>query len=880
MTATLLFVAFAVLSLDSCLLVVRSFSAPSTCSFTRRKSFSRSTPDRRRRDPALQRRLEIGTNEKLLLICSKTDGTHDEGIQSTYSTSDHALQEGTPPVKATRWADVESDRDGQSAQAGQHTCSNCRRSFPTRNALFRHLRGLGDGGDSDDRGPYYEASSGRSSSCGGQVSASHSAGAVGEMGIARVPFRVAVQFGYYPQGPLSSANKSAAEVAASLIQQQLLTPPDSDDCTVNPAADEGTETSKLLNKILPRILNATLLSATQASDAKLRAACLRQETDCSAANDVLVLSCEVALATEPSSSGLVPTKAKLQSFVEQYVADRILSRGWSEANNLRVDAIKFLDKPLHAERSCSQYVYHYLMPSSWLIDPENEMAGWMEKERVTSSPRPNGFGSAQGGETNATARRLRRPPALVRLKQALRSMESPRLDASSTSLKEEDASPDANRRTGRRQRVAAGRFGGLAYKSRQAFHNYCDQQLMGAISPNHDVVWRCVDRARIVDFVTTNDEEKGIVGNDINVVLEFRGDGFLKHQIRTMIGTALSIANGWLPVDTTVPISTSPDHIVAPLPCAPAGRLYLAATRFHFEELSNSGKPLFDPGVECRVLLASQCRHTSNRNISNVQWIQRELMSRKNRLEEQRAEAEWLRSAETKVCHATRIALSASVDDSGLTSSTPHDALSHEPDAFSNVLTHLRSIAAGSWPETTAARSLVIRGDTGEDRREMCMGSFTVVNPALVNQDFHHLGNEMFPELVNAVFALEQILSEQERDLVMISRAHDTGTVHPSTLATSSRRPSSTHCAINSNAQFTPHVDSGRGLGQTMSMIVGLGDYTGGELMVEGLKHSIRYRAVEFDGWKLRHWTRPFHGERFSLVWFTPATGPQNGVAQ
>ena len=58
-----------------------------------------------------------------------------------------------------------------------------------------------------------------------------------------------------------------------------------------------------------------------------------------------------------------------------------------------------------------------------------------------------------------------------------------------------------------------------------------------------------------------------------------------------------------------------------------------------------------------------------------------------------------------------------------------------------------------------------------------------------------------------------------------------------------------------------------------MSMIVGLGDYSGGELMVEGSQHDIRYKAVEFDGWKLRHWTRPFRGERFSLVWFTPAVG-------
>lgn len=31
-----------------------------------------------------------------------------------------------------------------------------------------------------------------------------------------------------------------------------------------------------------------------------------------------------------------------------------------------------------------------------------------------------------------------------------------------------------------------------------------------------------------------------------------------------------------------------------------------------------------------------------------------------------------------------------------------------------------------------------------------------------------------------------------------------------------------------------------------------------------------RYRPLEFNGWTQRHWTLPFEGERFSVVWFTP----------
>ena len=53
-------------------------------------------------------------------------------------------------------------------------------------------------------------------------------------------------------------------------------------------------------------------------------------------------------------------------------------------------------------------------------------------------------------------------------------------------------------------------------------------------------------------------------------------------------------------------------------------------------------------------------------------------------------------------------------------------------------------------------------------------------------------------------------------------------------------------------------------------MLVGLGDYNGGETVVESTPNDIRYNPLEFDGWKERHWTSAYVGERFSLVWFTP----------
>jgi len=139
-------------------------------------------------------------------------------------------------------------------------------------------------------------------------------------------------------------------------------------------------------------------------------------------------------------------------------------------------------------------------------------------------------------------------------------------------------------------------------------------------------------------------------------------------------------------------------------------------------------------------------------------------------------------------------------------------------------------------------------------------GSFTIINPKfnngvlLSNEKVRvPLGNSLFPELVTAVFDLEESLSNDD----------DGNAIN--------QRPPSSHCAVNRNAQFTPHLDSGRGAGQSLSMIVGLGDYDeGGGLLTESDPYDIRYAPIEFDGWKQRHWTAPFAGERYSLVWFTP----------
>ena len=75
----------------------------------------------------------------------------------------------------------------------------------------------------------------------------------------------------------------------------------------------------------------------------------------------------------------------------------------------------------------------------------------------------------------------------------------------------------------------------------------------------------------------------------------------------------------------------------------------------------------------------------------------------------------------------------------------------------------------------------------------------------------------------------------------------------------------------NKNHKCTKHKD-GRNVG--ISYIIGLGDYTGGELIVfdendkNPIKHNIRNKFFSFNGSKHFHVTAPFKGERYTMVFF------------
>lgn len=74
-----------------------------------------------------------------------------------------------------------------------------------------------------------------------------------------------------------------------------------------------------------------------------------------------------------------------------------------------------------------------------------------------------------------------------------------------------------------------------------------------------------------------------------------------------------------------------------------------------------------------------------------------------------------------------------------------------------------------------------------------------------------------------------------------------------------------TTITLNKNVLCKPHYDANN---LSPSIIISLGDFSGGELNVEGKKYDIKMRPLKFNGSKLKHWTEPFQGDRYSFIYY------------
>jgi hypothetical protein len=70
---------------------------------------------------------------------------------------------------------------------------------------------------------------------------------------------------------------------------------------------------------------------------------------------------------------------------------------------------------------------------------------------------------------------------------------------------------------------------------------------------------------------------------------------------------------------------------------------------------------------------------------------------------------------------------------------------------------------------------------------------------------------------------------------------------------------------LNHNFKCLPHKDKNN---RGESIIVGFGNYQGGELNIGGTDYDIRHKPIKFDGKKVTHFVKEFQGERWTAVYF------------
>jgi tRNA U38,U39,U40 pseudouridine synthase TruA len=422
----------------------------------------------------------------------------------------------------------------------------------------------------------------------------------------------------------------------------------------------------------------------------------------------------------------------------------------------------------------------------------------------------------------------------------------------------------------------AKKTGSTKVLQRRRFHNFTPR-----VMAHEFLSFRRLDR--FYHRVTLRIDEKRPF-----VALSLTGDMFLQGQAVRIIGVWLALARGLIDPEIVDCLFDEEYPPLVPTPPVPLVGLY--AVEASYMAWEGKSKLILTPRHTDRypsgwnnerTISAVKDWHSHMHQIVAKAWMEKGV-DENGRLV---AEREWTEQvlepwAETAKEHLKDYrawkALQAADSVSRPTAILPplDSVEATVPVLFEKVLYYLRKAdASGLWPSTTPKRQLVMIASStnGKSNTNMSLsaahmraksnkadrpsayefsegqgqasGSFSVgAFPG--DEHTQPKANTLFPELMKYAFELEMVLCPD-------------------------REPSST-IAINRNAQFRPHTDSGAGAGQSTSLIVGLGTYVGGELVVEGEKKNIRYKALEFNGWTERHWTMPFQGERYSLVWFTP----------
>ncbi len=70
---------------------------------------------------------------------------------------------------------------------------------------------------------------------------------------------------------------------------------------------------------------------------------------------------------------------------------------------------------------------------------------------------------------------------------------------------------------------------------------------------------------------------------------------------------------------------------------------------------------------------------------------------------------------------------------------------------------------------------------------------------------------------------------------------------------------------LNKNILCKPHKDRGN-IGN--SLIIGCGNYTGGNLVVDDIEYDIKGKPLIFDGSNQIHYNKDFKGDRYTVIYY------------
>lgn len=577
---------------------------------------------------------------------------------------------------------------------------------------------------------------------------------------------------------------------------------------------------------------------------------LRQEAETGAVADVITARFGAPVAGEALFQRLLTASHDLssqESAVANVIDVRLLPRGCV----------------LHAETSCTQRIYGYLLPLR-IVDTTGKALEEVSRHVEQLDRRTKEILSIPISADSALQHTVRTVKRAV--KAMLRAIDSERGEAD---VAESGTEEETDEEGARAQRFSGIKLYGSESRRRLRWHNFAPPELAGNLSPQKEAVICALDRIVATEVV--------YIDGQGYIDLLIAGDRFLTQQVRRLVASVVCVQRGWLPPDYLYTASRA--DVVLSTPLSPGELCYLKDCNFtvwtrrygrifdrswvskirkgsipegreeEYNELKVPGEPDWDEkGAELEAaaaerLAAWRCRllyKAVQSAPSSEQWEQQlRAFCEGERLKE---ELERVRQLDAFAAGEWAPPLPA------------HDLTELDPECpaeYHEVLRLLTQLLdSGRWPGTSPARSKVIRRLGGSTIPEaLGGGTFSLSAPsggALCGQKLPKADDKQeIAELRSAIFELE--------------------------LALAPGRPQSSMVAVNCNALFAPHTDAGAGLGQSSSLIVGLGCYSGGKLAVEGEICDIRYKPLEFNGWRQRHWTLPYTGRRFSLVWFTPA---------